>query len=97
MANIAQSKAECYIGIEAECRVLYFPYSMWQGNDLSVIKNFLVITKHILCRLRHIKCGQTHCTCVVRFTILSTAVPAEENHLKSFRFFAIRVSGSILL
>ena len=43
MANIVQSKAECYISIEAECRVPYFPYSMWQGNDLSVIKNFLNI------------------------------------------------------
>ena len=43
MANIAQGKAECYISIEAECLVLYFTYSMWQGNDLSVIKNFLNI------------------------------------------------------
>ena len=43
MANIARGKAECYISIEAECRVLYFPYSTWQGNDLSVIKNFLNI------------------------------------------------------
>ena len=39
MANIAQGEAECYIGIEAECFI--FPYSTWQGNDLSVIKNFL--------------------------------------------------------
>ena len=43
MANITRGKAECYITIEAECQVLYFPYSMWQGNDLSVIKNFLNI------------------------------------------------------
>ena len=43
MANIAQGKAECYISIEAECQVLYFTYSMWQGNDLSVIKNFFTI------------------------------------------------------
>ena len=43
IANITRSKAECYISIEAECRVLYFTYSMWQGNDLSVIKNFLNI------------------------------------------------------
>ena len=41
MANIAQGEAECYISIE--CRVLYFSYSTWQGNDLSVIKNFLNI------------------------------------------------------
>ena len=40
MANIARGEAECYISIKAECRVLYFLYSMWQGNDLSVIKNF---------------------------------------------------------
>ena len=33
MANIARGEAECYINIEAECRVLYFPYSTWQGND----------------------------------------------------------------
>ena len=43
MANIARGEAKCYISIEAECRVLYFPYSTWQGNDLSVIKNFLNI------------------------------------------------------
>ena len=43
MANIARGEAECYISIEAECQVLYFPYSTWQGNDLSVIKNFLNI------------------------------------------------------
>ena len=43
IVNIAQGKAECYISIEAECRVLYFTYSTWQGNDLSVIKNFLNI------------------------------------------------------
>ena len=43
MANIAQGEAECYISIEAECRVLYITYSTWQGNDLSVIKNFLNI------------------------------------------------------
>ena len=48
MANIARGEAKCYISIEtecqvAECRVLYFTYSMWQGNDLSVIKNFLNI------------------------------------------------------
>ena len=27
MTNIARGKAECYISIEAECRVLYFLYS----------------------------------------------------------------------
>ena len=43
MANIALGKAECYISIEAKCRVFYLMYSMWQGNDLSVIKNFLHI------------------------------------------------------
>ena len=43
MANIARSKAECYISIEVKCRVLYFPYGMWQANDLSVIKNLLNI------------------------------------------------------
>ena len=43
MANIAQGEAECYISTEAMCQVLYFTYSMWQGNDLSVIKNFLNI------------------------------------------------------
>ena len=32
-----------YISIEIECRVLYCMYSTWQGNDLSVIKNFLNI------------------------------------------------------
>ena len=41
MANIARGEAECYITMEAKCRVLYFPYSTWQGSDLSVIKNFL--------------------------------------------------------
>ena len=45
MANIARGKAECYINIEAEFQVLYFPYSMWQGNDLSVIKNFLTFIR----------------------------------------------------
>ena len=43
MANTARGKAECYISIKAECQVLYFLYSTWQGNDLSVIKNFLNI------------------------------------------------------
>ena len=43
MANIAQGKAEYYISIEAMCQVLNFMYSTWQGNDLSVIKNFLNI------------------------------------------------------
>ena len=43
MANIARGKAEYYITIEVECQVLSFTYSMWQGNDLSVIKNFLII------------------------------------------------------
>ena len=99
MANIARGEAECYINIEAECRVLYFPYSTWQGNDLSVIKNFLAITKHTNCAdytsIHHVKSGRTHC--VVTFAILSIAVSAKENRLKSFRFFAIRVSGSILL
>ena len=28
---------------KAQGRVLYFPYSMWQDSDLSVIKNFLNI------------------------------------------------------
>ena len=42
MANIARGEAECYISIEAECQVLNFIYSTWQGNDLSVI-NFLNI------------------------------------------------------
>ena len=27
MANIAGGEAECYISIEAKCRVLYFSYS----------------------------------------------------------------------
>ena len=43
MANIAWGEAKCYISIEAECQVLYFTYSTRQGNDLSVIKNFLDI------------------------------------------------------
>ena len=78
--------------------MLYLPYSMWHGNDLSVIKNFLTITKHPIVptmSIHHVKSGQTHC--VVTFTILSIVVPAEENRLKSFQFFAIRVSGSLLL
>ena len=50
MVNIARSEAECYIS--TECRVLYFPYSTWQGNDLSVIKNFLTITRTTI---KHIK------------------------------------------
>ena len=45
MANIAWGEADCYISIEAECQVLYFTYSMWQGNDLSVIKNFLTFIR----------------------------------------------------
>ena len=28
MANIAGGEAECYISIEAKCRVLYFSYNM---------------------------------------------------------------------
>ena len=44
MANIALGFASCYISIKADFRVLYFPYSTWQDNDLSVIKNFLAIT-----------------------------------------------------
>ena len=95
MANIARGEAECYISIKAECRVLYFPYSTWQGSDLSVIKNFLPITKHIKCAdyvsIHHVKSGQTHC--VVTFTILSIAVSTEESCLKFFRFLAIHVSG----
>ena len=92
MANIARGEAEYYISIEVEYQVLYFPYSMWQGNDLSIIKNFLVIIKHIVptTLIHHVKSGWTHC--FVTFTILSIAVPAEENHLKSFQFFTIHVS-----
>ena len=44
MANIAQFEVECYISTEAECQMLYFMHSMWQGNDLSVIKIFLTFT-----------------------------------------------------
>ena len=36
--------------------------------------------------IHHVKSGRTHC--VITFTILSIAVPAEENRLKSFQFFA---------
>ena len=65
MANIAWGEAECYIIIEAECGVLYFIYSTWQGNDLSVTKNFLAITIHITIVLNllihYIKSGRTHC------------------------------------
>ena len=43
MANIARGEAEYCISIKAECRVLYFMYSTWQGNVLSVLKNFLNI------------------------------------------------------
>ena len=49
MANTAQGEAKCYISIEAKCRVLYFTYGMWQGNDLSVIKNFFAIIKITNC------------------------------------------------
>ena len=52
MANIARGEAKCYISIEAECRVLYFPYSTRQGNDLSIIKNFLTFT---LATIKHTK------------------------------------------
>ena len=48
MANIARGEAEYYFSIETKCRVLYFPYSTWQGNDLSVIKNFLNIHSPLL-------------------------------------------------
>ena len=41
MANITRGEAECYISIE--CQILYFTDITWQGNDLSVIKNFLSI------------------------------------------------------
>ena len=51
MANITRGETECYISIEAECWVLYFTYSTWQGNDLSVIKNFLAIIIHNLYQL----------------------------------------------
>ena len=63
--------------------MLYFPYSTWQGNDLSVIKNFLAISMNILIvpttLIHHAKSGRTHC--VVTFTTLFIAVPAEENCL----------------
>ena len=49
MANVAWGEAECYISIEAECRVLYFTYNTWQGNDLWVIKNFLSIITYTNC------------------------------------------------
>ena len=79
--------------------MLYFLYSTWQGNDLSVIRNFLAITKHTSCAdytlIYHIKSGRTHY--VVMFTILSIAVSAKENRLKSFQFFATCASGSVLL
>ena len=65
MGNIARGEAECSISIEAECQVLYFMYSTWQGNDLNVIKNFLAIIIHIpivpSILIHHIKSGQTHC------------------------------------
>ena len=31
----ARGEAECHISIEAERRVLHFPYSTWQGNALT--------------------------------------------------------------
>ena len=43
MANIARGEAECYISIEVEYQVLYCTYTTWQGNDLSVIENFINI------------------------------------------------------
>ena len=98
MANIAWGKVECYVSIEAKCWMFYFMYSTWQGNDLSVIKkNFLHYT--------YTNCGEYVDTSrqiqmnslILTFTILCIAVPAEENQLKSFWFFAIHVSGSILL
>ena len=42
MPNIARGEAECYISIKAECRVLYFMYSTWQGYKefpLATIKH----------------------------------------------------------
>ena len=43
MANTARFKDQCYINIKGKCRVYHFTYSMWQENDLSVIKNSLNI------------------------------------------------------
>ena len=37
-ANKAQGKAECFISIEAACRVLYSAHE--QGNAFTILKNF---------------------------------------------------------
>ena len=56
MANIAQCEAECYISIEAECRVFIlcsYSYSMWQANDLA--KCYKELLKHSLATIKHTK------------------------------------------
>ena len=45
MANIAQGEAERYISIKAKWWVLYFTYSMWQGNALTGIKFSLIYSR----------------------------------------------------
>ena len=98
MANIARGKAECYISIKAECRVLYFMYSMWQGNNLSVLKNHspqLNIPSLPTWTTNYIKSAQNWICSNTLATVLSSAERAKKNLLKAFRFFVIRVSGSI--
>ena len=52
MIYIVQGEAECYISIEAKCRVLYFMYSTWQGNDFKCYKEFPL---HSLITIKHTK------------------------------------------
>ena len=37
MVNIARGEAECYISIEAECRVLYFLYRLFLINLIELL------------------------------------------------------------
>ena len=65
MANIARGKAECYISIEAECRVLYFPYSTG-SSDLTLTYSY--IASYVLADVNKVIVKQYMyvCVCVCR-------------------------------
>ena len=80
--------------------MLYFPYSTWQGNDLSVIKNFLNIHMPPLnipslpsLTTNYIESGQNSFCCNTLLCYL--ALKELRKILESLPVFSIRVSDAI--
>ena len=100
-ANIARGEVECYISIEAECRVLYFGYSTSKAiNALTVIENFLYkfARRHYkTSNLTNISAEWLYHRCIPVFPILFTALivhhavctGGENKRYKVFHLFPI--------